>query len=310
MQPLGLPFVDKGGNEVYAGLVGNDKSFLQAASHAQGVGAELRGGARLLVVAYVHLAQSFHVVHVHAHHVSQSVRQEEGVRSGGHGLAGVALHQAEFLQARGHQAAHGQVYVHPPDAGTGHFERVIVASLYYRVNVELLLGELPVDGIRARVVRAVVVAVLRAGVAEHEAAALKLVPRRAAVHYLAVLGEDGGEAHHRAIRVGRAVHLSANVFLGQSGPRKAHRRGVHLVAYGAGVLYFGYLLRLLGGAHPHHCADERHRGRLLLLVGVYAEQVEQLQLRIIPVRRQEVDGPVQAQRIVANGLQLAHRGGA
>lgn len=71
---VGLPFVNESWNEVNARLVGHYKTFFEAATHAQAVGAKLlKIGARLFVEAYVDLVESLHVVHIHAHHVSQTV---------------------------------------------------------------------------------------------------------------------------------------------------------------------------------------------------------------------------------------------
>ena len=68
------PFVDEGRDEVDAGFVRDDKALLQAASHAQAIGAELfQVWPHLVVEADVGLSEPLHVVHVHAHHVSQAV---------------------------------------------------------------------------------------------------------------------------------------------------------------------------------------------------------------------------------------------
>ena len=72
-------------------------SHFQAATEAQTGQTELVGGARLVVVAHIHLAEGFHVVDIHAHGVAESVRQEEGVGTGGHRSVDIALHQAESL---------------------------------------------------------------------------------------------------------------------------------------------------------------------------------------------------------------------
>ena len=51
-------------------------------------------------------------MHVHTHHVAQSVGQEHGVGTCTDGLVGVALHESQFLEALRHHAADGKVDVH------------------------------------------------------------------------------------------------------------------------------------------------------------------------------------------------------
>ena len=88
-----LPKVDEVGDEVDTWFISYDEAWFQFASHAQAVGTKLfQVGARLLVETYVYLAQSFHIVYVHTHHMSQSVRQEHGVGTSTYGFFRVTLH--------------------------------------------------------------------------------------------------------------------------------------------------------------------------------------------------------------------------
>ncbi len=149
----GLPVVDERWDEIDAWLVGKNKTFLQLAAHTQTVGAELfEVRTRLLVEAHVDLSQSFHIVNVHTHHMSQSVRQEHSVSTGFHGLVRVALHQSELLQAIRHLAAHGEVHIHIFHAGLGHVEHIVVTLLHDRIDLQLPLRELSVHRHRAGVV--------------------------------------------------------------------------------------------------------------------------------------------------------------
>ena len=118
---FGAPFVDEGGNEVDAWFVGNDKAFFESAAHAQTVGAklfEVRTG--LLVKSYIHLVEILHVVHVHTHHVSQTMRQEHCMGTGTHSLLGVALHQSEFLKSVGHHATDVEMHIKVLNTGFRH----------------------------------------------------------------------------------------------------------------------------------------------------------------------------------------------
>ena len=224
-----------------------------------------------------------------------------------HSLFGVALGKPQFLQTVKDEAAYGEVYVGILHTGACHLEGMVVGCLYDRVYLQLALAELAVHGVGAGVVRAVVVDGLGTGITEHEASAFQLSHRGVAVHNLAVLREDGGEADHGAIRVSDAVHLTADILLGQARTSQSHGGGVHLIAYHRGALQFFYLLLFLGRTHLHHSLDQLHGCRFLLLVGMYAYQVKQLQLDVISVGRQEVDGALLAQCSVADGLEFFHR---
>ena len=133
-------------------------------------------------------------MHVETHHVSKSVRQEHRMSAGSHSLLGVALHQSEFLEFVGHQSAHVHVHVIPFHSRLSHFESIVVTSLHDGVYLALTLVKLSTDRHCAGVVRAIVIQ-LATGIAQCKASSLKQVHRRIAVHYLAVLTEDSGEAH-------------------------------------------------------------------------------------------------------------------
>ena len=89
----GLPIVDEGRDEVDARFVGKHETFFELAAHTQTVRSKLfKIRTCLFVETYIDLSQSFHVVNVHTHHVSQSVRQEHGVCTSGNGCVGITLH--------------------------------------------------------------------------------------------------------------------------------------------------------------------------------------------------------------------------
>ena len=88
----GLPVVDKSRYEVDTRFVGHHKTLLQSSTHAQTIGAELlQIRACLLIEAHIDLSEALHVVNIHTHHVSQSVRQEHGVGTGSDSLVHIAL---------------------------------------------------------------------------------------------------------------------------------------------------------------------------------------------------------------------------
>ena len=187
--------------------------------------------------------------------MAKSVRQEHGMSTGCNSLVGIALHQSEFLQALGHEAAYSEVYVHILHTRLGYVKRVVVTSLNDAVYLKLTLCELAIDGECTCMVRTVVVDSLATAIAQYETAALKFCHRRTAVHNLTMLAEDGREADHSAIRVGCAVNLSCYKLLGESRLGDTHSRSMHLIANHRGTLQLFYLLSLLCRAHFYDSLD-------------------------------------------------------
>ena len=140
-----LPIVNEVGYKVDARFVGHHVSGLKAAAKAQGVGAKLARGTCLVVKTYIHLSEALHVVYVHAHHVAKAVGQEQGMGTGTHSLLGVALHQAEFLEAVGHKGAHCHVHVPPAHTRTGMAQGQVVTVGHNVVYLLLLGGKLAAD---------------------------------------------------------------------------------------------------------------------------------------------------------------------
>ena len=134
------PEVDKVGDEVDAWFVGDNESFLQASAHTQTVCPKLlQIRTCLLVEADIDLSETFHIVYVHTHHVSQSMRQEHRMGTGSYSLVGVALHQAELFQPFRHQTADGKVHIGIFHTGLGHFEHIVVTGFNDGVYLQLAL---------------------------------------------------------------------------------------------------------------------------------------------------------------------------
>ena len=170
-----------------------------------------------------------------------------------------------LLQAVGHHAANLHVNVIPQHSRLGNVKNVVVTCLHDAVYLQLSLREFPVNGEGASVVRAIVLGILGTGITQRQSSAFKHIIRWGAVHYLAMLCEDGGETHLLAQRMGNAVHLSADVFLRESWLSESHRRGVHLITYGACLLNLCYLERGLHLAHLNDSHDKLYRSGFLLL---------------------------------------------
>ena len=153
-----FPIIDEGRDEIDARLVCYNKALLQSAPHAQTVRTELlqiRTG--LLVETYVNLPETFHVVNIHAHHMSETVRQEHGMGSCADSLLCITLHQTEFLETISHQSADCKMHVCIFHARFSDFQHLVVTGLDDRIYLQLALVELTCDGHRASVVRTIVI---------------------------------------------------------------------------------------------------------------------------------------------------------
>lgn len=65
------PLVDESRNKVNARLIGHDKAFLQTTSATEAICSKLvEVRTHLVVEANISLSQAFHVVNIHAHHVT------------------------------------------------------------------------------------------------------------------------------------------------------------------------------------------------------------------------------------------------
>ena len=88
--------------------------------------------------------------------------------------------------------------------------------------------------------------------------------------------------------MGNSAHLSAHKLLRNARPYELHRRCMHPITYLGGAFQFLHFLVFFHRAHLDDRADEWHRGRIFLLIGVNPQQVEQLQLDVMPIRWQEM----------------------
>ena len=200
-------------------------SHFQPASETEGVGAELvetRTG--FLVKSHVGLPQTFHVVHVHTHHVSQSVGQEKRMCAVLHGLFGVALHEPEFLEAFGHQAANVEVNVEILHAGLGMRECHVVAVHHDVIDFALPGTELSADRRGAGMVGTVVFHRFCTGIAEQQPSGLKNPLRGISVKDFAMHGYDALETADATVAGGDTVELTADVGFGHSGLHGELRR--------------------------------------------------------------------------------------
>ena len=139
---LRTPFVYQVRNEITARLVSDDKPLLQAAPHTQGSQSKLVGRAYFFVITYVTLPQVFHIVHINAHHVTQSVRHEQGVRTCFYGILYIAFHQPQILQSLRQHLTSFDMDRFIRHSGACQFQRTVVACQYDAIYITLAAGEL------------------------------------------------------------------------------------------------------------------------------------------------------------------------
>ena len=255
-----LPELDKVRNEVDAWLISNHIARNQPAGHAEAAQTE-QGRALLVgVVAHEILAQVFHVVHVQAHVMAEAVGHEQAGNAEFHHIVHRAFHEAQVAQAFQHQAGGCQMYVAVGHPGLGQAVSQGVAVVDYLIDIPLPGSEFATRRIGAGKVAGIVGVVLRSSVDHHKFAGSYEGVVPVVVEHLAVLGEDGSEAHAPAFRQGDSFHLSHNLLLLAAYAYALAGHGVHLLAQDAGVVEFGNLFRLLDEAHLDYGLDERLRG--------------------------------------------------
>ena len=100
--------------------------------------------------------------------------------------------------------------------------------------------------------------------------------------------------------------MATDVFLGHAGLDEAHCGGVHQVAHLGSTLQLHDFLSSLDRAHLDDSHAQVMRTSLTLLVGMEAQQVHNLNLGVMTVRRQEMDAATLGLSLVTDDLQLLH----
>ena len=268
-------------------------SHFQTASETQGVGAELvEARTGFLVKSHIGLPQTFHVVHVHTHHMSQSVGQEKRMCTVLHGLFGIALHKSEFLETFGHQAAYIEVDVEILHTGLGMGEGQVMAVNHDVVDFALLGAELSADRRGPGVVGAVVFHRFGTSITKEQASGFEHTLRGISMKNLAMHGDNALETADAAVTGGNAVELSADEGLGHPGLySELHGSGMHEIADVRGTFQLCNFLGTLDAAQFHDSLYEFEACSLLLLGRMDAEKVHQLNLVVGTVGRKEMHFP-------------------
>lgn len=252
---LGTPAVDELGDEVDAGLDGEDETRLEGTRQTERLETE-EGALRLAVVADPLFTEVLHIVDVEAHHVARAAGEEEGMGSGRDGLVHIALHEAETLHAFGYGGAGGEVDIAEGHAGSqrGHSRAVGVEA-----EVEdglLTLVELLAYRARGGEVAAVVAGHLGTGVEEEEVAVVGGVNVAMVVERLAVCSGDDGERVVAPTLLGNGGDGCAHLGLVDAGAHHAHHGAVHIHGDVDSLLYLFNLLGCLVVAHIDDGTDE------------------------------------------------------
>ena len=185
-------------------------------------------------------------MHVEAHHVAQAVRIEQGVRAFADGIFGIALHQAQFLQAFYHDTGREVVDVHIGNAGSQGLDALQMHGVLNLVDGALAGREGLVGGDGGRHVAAIARRQLGTGVDEEEVARLDFVAVVVVVQRLPVNGGDGGEGEFAIVTLGHVVHLGHHLVFVHAGTDAFHGGDVHVGRYVAGLLdFFDFLGRLV-----------------------------------------------------------------
>lgn len=99
------------------------KARFQRDGKALALSAELRT-LGLAVIAYPNFTEVLHIVHIHSHHMPQSVRIEQRMGTFAHRIFGIALHQAQLFQPFHHHLGGKLVHLHIRNARTEGFDRL------------------------------------------------------------------------------------------------------------------------------------------------------------------------------------------
>ena len=289
MHTLGTPLVNEGRNEVDARFVGDDKSLLQAASHTQRSQSELGRRTDFVIIPHIDLSEVLHVMHIQSHHVSQSMRHEQGMCTGSYSLVHITFHQSQVLQSTCQHTAHLQMHLFPCISRTGMVYGTVMSRHHDIIDLLLPLGETSTYRHRACKVRAIVHVRLCTGIGQHQPALLQQVAMIVVVQCLAIHRKDGRERHPCPMSQRYSLNGTGNQLFLHPGLAHAHGRGVHLVTDVTGTFYLFNLQCTLYRTQSNDSLDELYRHLSGQLGHTDTGQLFQPQLVGMAVRRQEVN---------------------
>ena len=229
-------------------------------------------------------------MHVQAHHVARSAREDQGVGAAFRDIAGIALHQAQVHHAFGDGFRGRQVRVPVRIARTELVHGGVETPQAQVVDELLLLREAFAHRHGRRQVARIVQRVLGAGIQQEHVPFPEGMDEAVVMEHLAVRRGDGREREAAArpagglLQDGRGDLRLVDTRAGHPVGDEVHPRGdVHRLFDG------GDLLRRLVVAHPDDGLDEGHVGALRLRLRREAQQRLQPHLVVAPVRGQETD---------------------
>ena len=95
----------------------------------------------LTVVTHPNLSEVFHIMHIQPHHMSQSMRIEQGMRAFAHGIFGITFHQAEAFHALYHNTGGKVINIHIRNTRTKRLDRLQMHRILNLVNGSLARGK-------------------------------------------------------------------------------------------------------------------------------------------------------------------------
>ena len=234
-------------------------------------------------------------MYVKTHVVPQAVRHEEPAVTLGCELGGVALHKAEFAETSEHVLHGSDMHAAVAHARLSQAEGQLIAFIDNLVDLPLACGVAAACRVGAGEVGGVVLVALHARIDHQQLAALKRQLVAVAMEDLAMLGEDGREAHAPAFCEGDALHRAHYRLLHRAELHAAAGCRVHLNAQIGGMVEKHDFLALLDKAKGHKGAHQRERGcraTLLslteMLLGLQTGQFGELECVVVPGGRHEM----------------------
>ena len=271
---------------------------LQTTGHPEVAEAQERMSLLIFCISHIVLSEILHIVDIHSHVVSQTVRHEQTGDSQRKHLIHVSAHKIQSLEPLKKMPCGCIVYIPICSSRPGQAVCIFVGALHQVVYLPLPCGELSAARIGAGEVGCIVCVALGTCIDHEKTARSDDLMMRVVVKGLSVLGKDGSERHSPALRKGDSFHTAHDLLLQDSRLASSACLGVHEISQVACLVDLLDLACLLDKTHGHHGLHQflgsmtsavcRHRCDLADLVIRDSRQFGQFRLVIISCRREEV----------------------
>lgn len=300
---FGMPFVDEGGNEVAAGLVGDYEAGLELATAAEAGQTKLVGGTGLIIVAHINLTIVLHIMDIQAHHVAEAVRHEETVSAISYDIINIALEDAEVFIALSQDLADGGMDLLVGDAGAGDADAFELRGKHDFVDGALTIVELTTNGHGTGDVGAVVHGSFATGIHHQHTAELEFVVVAVVVEGFAVDSHDHGEAYGAVALPSLALHETGEFILVAAGHSHLHGTHMHVVGGFDSLFDLNDFLSALDAALFDTSGNKLHGGIAANGIELDAEELAHLAGVVGAIGGQVVNLASLAYGLGAEGLQ-------